>query len=608
MKTYLRLLTFAKPIEKYAIPYFFFTLVYAVFNVFNFVMLIPILETLFNSNGMMESITQMPKFELKAEFLMEFVNFLLYKIYGTGYTISQVLVALSVFVVTSVFISNIMRYFAQRTVENFRIHTLEKLRNGVFTNVMNLHVGFFSNERKGDVIAKITSDVQVVQFCITNTLQVLFREPFLLISYFVALIGISGKLTVFTILVLPISAIIIWFIIKKLRYAAQRSQETFGDMVSCIDESLSGIKIIKSYGITTYIVEKFRAINALYSKISRSMVRRQQLASPASEFLGVTAVAVILMYGGGMVLDGEIGAAGFMAYIAIFSQVTRPARALTDAFSTIHQGVAAAERVFGLLDTPNQIADKPDAVELKEFEHEIEFRNVCFSYASRQVINGISFKIKKGETVALVGASGGGKSTISDLIPRFYDVAKGAILIDGVDIKDYSMESLRSHIGVVAQDTVLFNDTIRQNIHLGRLSATDEEIYAATKVANAYDFIMEGEGGFDANIGDRGMKLSGGQRQRLSIARAVLKNPNILILDEATSALDTESERLVQDALGNLLKGRTSLVIAHRLSTIQHADNIIVVEQGRITEQGTHSELIALGGVYNKLIEMQTLA
>ena len=379
-------------------------------------------------------------------------------------------------------------------------------------------------------------------------------------------------------------------------------------MVSILDESLIGVKIIKGYNATNYIIRKFKKINEDFSAISRSMAKRQQLGSPVSEFLGVAAVSVILVYGGNLVTGGNLAASEFIAYIGIFSQITRPVRAITDSLSTINQGIAAGERVLGLLDEKSQIVSPPDAVKLESFNNEIEFRNVSFSYDCKKVIDNISFKIKKGETIALVGPSGGGKSTISDLIPRFYDVQEGQILIDGIDIRKYDIKSLREHMGIVAQETILFNDTIENNIRLGKRDANLSDIKKAAKVANAENFILETENGFETNIGDRGMKLSGGQRQRLSIARAVLKNPDILILDEATSALDTESEKLVQDALNSLLKGRTSLVIAHRLSTIHNANHIIVIEHGKIAEQGTHQELMDKNGIYAKLIEMQQLS
>lgn len=608
MNTYWRLLGFAKPLEKFAIPYFIYILIHAVFNTFNFVLIIPILNTLFDADRAQSIVTQLPDFQLSTAYLQDLINYNLYTIYGADYSVMDVLVTLAVFIVVSVLLSNLFRYFAQWTIENMRIYTLEKIRNQIYDYVMGMHVGFFSNEKKGDIISKITSDVQVVKFCITNTLQVLFREPFLIFGYLFALIKISWELTIFTSLFLPITALIIGTIVKKLRAKAKKAQENFGDMSSLLDESLAGVKIIKAYNATDYIIGKFHKINRQYSQVSRSMARRQQLASPMSEFLGISAVAIILVFGGGLVLDGKLEAADFMAYIAIFSQITRPLRSLTDSFSMINQGIAAGERVLGLLDVENMIQDKADAIELKEFKTEIEFKDVRMSYDAREIIKGVSFKIRKGETVALVGPSGGGKSTLSDLIPRFYDVSKGAILIDGVDLRDYSKDSLRKCMGLVAQDSFMFNDTIENNIRFGNATASQEDVENAARIANAHNFIMENELGYQNNIGDRGMKLSGGQRQRLSIARAVLKNPDILILDEATSALDTESEVMVQTALDKLLVGRTSVVIAHRLSTIRNADRIIVIEDGLIAEQGTHQELMDNKGVYAKLIEMQQLA
>jgi subfamily B ATP-binding cassette protein MsbA len=379
------------------------------------------------------------------------------------------------------------------------------------------------------------------------------------------------------------------------------------DMVSILDESLSGMKIIKGYNATKFIINKFKSINKHFSELVISMAKRQQLASPMSEFLGITAVAVILVFGGSLVEKDLITGAGFIAFIAAFSQITRPLRSFIDQFANINQGVAAGERIFTIIDAESEVKDKEDAEEFKGLNDSIELRNVFFSYdGERDVINNVSLKIKKGQTIALVGPSGGGKSTLSELIPRFYDVKSGDILFDGKSVKDYTQESLRSKMSIVSQDTVLFNDSIEGNILMGRPTATHEEVIEACKVANAHGFISEASEGYDTNIGDRGTKLSGGQRQRLSIARAVLKNPEILILDEATSALDTESEKLVQEALTNLLKGRTSVVIAHRLSTIYNADRIYVIDQGRVAEEGTHQELLDKGGIYAHLIEMQS--
>ncbi len=605
MHTYWRLLSFARPIRRYAIPYFFYTLFYTIFYTFTFTLIQPILQTLFAGDSASTLVTTFPKFAFNTDFLQGAISFLIYKVFGADYDTMDVLIFLSIFVILTSLLSNLFRYLGQRTMEAMRVRALQRLRNDVFTNVMSLHAGYFSNERKGDIISKISSDVQVVQFCITNTLLVAFRDPFQIIGFMIALVVASWQLTIFSILFLPIVALVIGSIVKRLRKSATEVQERFADMVSLMDESLSGIKILKGYNAVDYTVGKFRKINALFSRISLSMAWRQQLASPVSEFLGIAAAAVLMVYGGSLVLSGDLQASTFIMYLAIFTQITRPLRSFTDAFANINQGIAAGERVLALLDEKSEITDAPDAVEMTGLKHEIEFRDVRFSYDNKEVIRGVSFKIKKGETVALVGPSGGGKSTLSDLIPRFYDVQGGQILIDGVDIRKYTLESLRRYMGLVSQETILFNDTIENNLRLGKQEATEEEVRQAAIVANADGFIRETEHGYQTNIGDRGMKLSGGQRQRLSIARAVLKNPEILILDEATSALDTESEKLVQNALDALLQGRTSLVIAHRLSTIYNADRIIVIDHGQIVEQGTHHELMALHGVYARLIEMQ---
>ena len=605
MNTYWRLLGFAKPIEKYAIPYFFYTLFYTIFYTFTFMLIMPLLNTLFVEDQLLEPVTALPSFALNTDYFRSLVNFLIYRVFGTDYSKMDVLIFLSVFIILMSFLSNLFRYLGQRVMETMRVRSLQRLRNRVYDNVMGLHVGYFNNERKGDIISKISSDVQVVQFCITNTLLVAFRDPFMIVGFLIALVMISWKLTIFSVIFLPVVALVIGSIVKRLRKSATAAQERFADMVSLMDESLTGIKILKGYNATDYIRNKFHDINGLFSRISLSMARRQQLASPTSEFLGISAAAVLMVYGGSLVLSGDLEASAFVAYLSIFTQITRPLRSFTDSFANINQGIAAGERVLALLDEKSKITNAPDAVRMTGLHDEIEFRDVRFSYGNKEVICGVNFKIRKGETVALVGPSGGGKSTLSDLIPRFYDIQGGAILIDGVDIRRYDIESLREYMGVVSQETILFNDTIANNLRLGKQDATDEEIRQAAVVANAHNFIMETEHGYQTNIGDRGMKLSGGQRQRLSIARAVLKNPEILILDEATSALDTESEKLVQEALNALLKGRTSLVIAHRLSTIHNANRIIVIEKGRIAEQGTHQQLMERHGIYARLIEMQ---
>lgn len=607
-KIYMRLLGFARPIRKYAIPYFFYSLFYALFNSLTFLLIMPILKTMFDADYTFVYVEKLPPLAFNQEYLTALFNFTYSHLFNE-YNPENVLLLLAIVTIFVSLLSNLFRYMGAWTVENMRTRTLQRMRNEMFSKVVDMNVGYFSDQRKGDIISKITSDVGVVQFCITNTLQVAFREPFLIIGYLVAMFSISWELSVFSILFLPLVALIIGNIVKKLRHPAMQSQQRMGDMVSVLDESLSGVKLIKGYNATNYIRQKFYDINAEFSRLLLSMARRQQLASPMSEFLGISAVGVILVFGGMLVINRSLNAGEFVAFIAMFSQITRPVRSFIDQFANINQGVAAGERILMLLDTKTEVPDAPDARTLDGLHEGIEFRNVRFSYdGNREVIDGVSFTIRKGETVALVGPSGGGKSTLSELIPRFYDIQGGDILIDGTSIRNYTQESLRAHMSVVAQDTILFNDTIEGNISLGKLDATHDEIVAAAKVANAHDFIMETDKGYQTNIGDRGMKLSGGQRQRLSIARAVLKNPEILILDEATSALDTESEKLVQDALNSLLKGRTSIVIAHRLSTVHNADKIIVIDHGRIAEQGTHEELMARGGIYSKLIEMQSVA
>ena len=608
LKTYMRLLGFAKPISRYAVPYFFFAALHAVFNTFNYAMIIPILNAMFSEGYSFQPIYETPSFAFNEEAISQWVSYIYTMIFGAEFSTTKILSILAVVLIAMNLLSNLFRYLGGYTVENMRVRTVQRMRNELFDSVIGKDVGYFAGQRKGDIISRITSDVMVVQFCITNTLQVAFREPFLILGYLVLMLNISWELSLFAVFFLPFVGFIIGGIVKRLRHPASRSQRRMGDLVSVLDESLGGIKIVKTYTAADDIKEKFHALNENLAQTLLWMARRQQLASPMSEFLGITAVAVILVFGGFLVMEGSMSAAGFIAFIAAFSQITRPVRAFIDQFANINQGVAAGERLFEVLDAKNDINDKSNAVEFEGLKEKIEFCDVSFSYDdTREVIHGVSFDVRKGETVALVGPSGGGKSTLSELVARFYDTSKGDILIDGISIRNYKQESLRKRMSLVSQDTVLFNDTIRNNIALGRTSATDEEVVEAAKIANADTFIREWDEGYNANIGDRGGKLSGGQRQRLSIARAVLKNPDLLILDEATSALDTESEKLVQDALTKVLKGRTSIVIAHRLSTIMNADKIVVIDDGRIVEQGRHEELLARGGVYAKLVELQNV-
>ena len=609
MKTYFRLLSFAKPIEKYAIPYVIATILATFFNTFNFTLLSPLLNTIFLQKDQpvkdpSQTNEGASSWDLMATY-DKYVHTTIAK-YGDWYTL-QVICGI---ILCSVLLSNLFKYIAQRYMEDLRVHTLLNFRKSVFNNVMNLHLGYFSNERKGDIISKVASDVQVVQFTVTNTLQVVFKEPLQLIFYIVVLLGISVKLTLFSLLVIPISGYIISKIVKRLKHQAREAHESFAKMIGFLDEALGGIRIIKAFNSTERIKDKFHSENVFYSNINRKMARRQQLASPVSQTLGVLVMVFIVLYAGKMILTGgdksALSPAAFVVYIAAFSQVMQPIKALTDSFSGIHSGIAAGVRVLELIDTKPDLADSKDAVEILEFNDSLRFENVYFNYGEKEVLKNVNLTIRKGQTVALVGPSGGGKSTMMDLIPRFYDPKSGNLFIDDINFKDLKTDSIRAQMGIVNQESILFNDTIFNNISFAKAGATREEVIEAAKIANAHDFILSTEDGYETNIGDRGNRLSGGQKQRICIARAVLANPPIMLLDEATSALDTESEKLVQEALYSLMKNRTSIIIAHRLSTIQHADQIVVIDQGEIKETGSHSQLIKHNGLYKRLIDMQT--
>jgi subfamily B ATP-binding cassette protein MsbA len=604
MKTYFRLLSFAKPIEKFAIPYILTTLLTVIFSTLNLALLAPLLQTLFSGKG-----STVHPLGVKPSFFDIMGTFRYYVDYAiNNYGAWAALQFVCATIIVAALLSNLFRYLSQRTMESLRVHTLLNLRRTVFNNVMNLHMGYFSNERKGDIISKIASDVQVVQYSVTGTLQVVFKEPLTLIAFLVMLFLISPSLTLYSLIVIPLSALIISRIVKRLKEQATASQQTYGNMISYLDEALSGIKIIKAFNATAFIKNRFDKENIKYSAITRAMAKRQQLASPVSEFFGVAMVAGIALYGGHLVLNDQspLSPPEFFTFIALFSQVMRPAKAISDSFSNIHQGIAAGERVLSLVDEKPLVTDAPNAITVTEFNDALCFENVSFAYQDRTVLSNINLTVPKGKTVALVGPSGGGKSTMMDLVPRFMDPREGSITVDGKDIKEITADSLRSLMGVVNQESVLFNDTIYNNIAFGKTDARREDVEAAARIANAHNFILETDNGYETNVGDRGTKLSGGQRQRICIARAVLNNPPIMLLDEATSALDTESEKLVQDALNNLMKNRTSLVIAHRLSTIQNADIIAVLENGKLIEQGSHLELLNHNGLYRKLIDMQT--
>ncbi|MDO1446118.1 ABC transporter ATP-binding protein [Rhodocytophaga aerolata] len=609
MKTYLRLINYARPLSRFVVPFFIFSLIGVVFGIFQFALVIPLLDVLFGTAASNTSVvvSTEPVFSFSFDYLRDsFYYYFNQIIISNGKFAALQFVA--VFIVIATIISNIFRYLGQRIVQDARTYSVLKLREAVFTKITSLHLGYLSNERKGDILSRITTDVQEVENTVANSLDAFFKEPFILIGYFITLFIISVKLTLFTLLVIPISGLIIAAIVKSLKKDAKAGQESLSRLITTIDETVSGMRIIKSFNAVDYIRNVFHKENLFYRRSILRMANKREFAPPFSEITGILVVSGILLYGGNLILrqDSELTASEFILYIGVFSQVLRPAKAISTLLSGIQRGLTSGERVLELIDAKEEVTEKPGALPMKEFSKGITFQQVSFAYKDTAVLQNISFTIPKGKSVALVGPSGGGKSTIADLIPRFYDVTGGRILLDGIDIRDLQLDSLREHMGIVTQESILFNDTIFNNIAFGKHDAKEEDVIQAAKIANAHDFIMQTENGYQTLIGDRGGKLSGGQRQRLSIARAVFKNPPILILDEATSALDTESEKLVQEALANLMKNRTSLIIAHRLSTIQHADEILVIQQGKIVERGTHAELLLNAeGLYKRLNLLQ---
>jgi len=611
MKVYKHLLAYARPYRWFVIPFFVFTILAVIFSVFQFALIIPLLNVLFDNNSGKEILSP-PTFSVSANFFKDIFYYQVYRLKAVNPVYA--LYFITFVIVCAVLLANLFRYLAQRTLIKARTLLVKRIREALFEKINHLHMGFFTKEHKGDLISRMNSDVFEIEGVAANSLEVLFKEPSLIIGYFVALFAISTQLTLFTLIIIPISALGIATVQKRLRRDAKDAQASIGRLLTIMDETLTGMRIIRAFNATGFTLKKFSKENDFYRNASLQGFKRREMAPAFSEAAGVIVVAGILLYGGSLILQNGQTAAGiqaseFIAFIAIFSQVLRPAKAMVVAGANIQRGRAAGERILEIIDKPIEVKDKDDAAELNEFRHEIEFRNVDFSYSDMPVLKNVSFTIVKGKTVALVGVSGVGKSTIADLIPRFYDVKNGAVLVDGIDVRDYKMESLRSHMSFVTQETFLFNDTIFNNIAIGKPDATEEEVMEAARIANAHDFIRQTENGYQTSIGDRGIRLSGGQRQRLCIARAVFKNPSILILDEATSALDTESERIVQDALGKLMKGRTTLVIAHRLSTIKEADEIIVLHEGQIIERGHHNELVEIEeGVYKKLTRMQQIA
>ena len=587
-----------------------FNILSVIFSLFSLTMVVPLLGVLF---GIQPIVTEKPAFSFNPNDLID----------GFYYQVSQLilddagkitidgqmraLVFICAFVIITFLLKNLFRYLALYASAPLKNGVVRDIRNGIYRKVVNLPIAYFSEERKGDIIAKMTSDVQEVESSIMSSVEVVFKEPFTIIFFLGTLVVWSPELTMFVLILLPLTGLIIGRIGKSLKRSSKNVQNQMGVLVSTMIETLSGLRIIKAFNAIETSSEKFHRVNQEYKNLKVKMLRKQHLASPLSEVLGTIVMVMVIYRGGSLVLAGEgLTADLFIGYIVVFSQLIQPSKSLTSAVYMIQKGMAASERIDTVLDAEETIQERPDAIGLEKFEKEIEFRNVSFSYEKEiGVLNNINLTVKRGRTIAIVGPSGAGKTTLVDLLPRFYDPSEGAVLIDGIDTRDLKAFDLRSKLGIVTQEAILFNDTVFNNIAFGLKGISEEDVITAAKVANADEFIQQMENGYHTNIGEDGGKLSGGQRQRISIARAILHNPPILILDEATSSLDAESEKLVQEALFKLMENRTSLVIAHRLSTIQYADEIIVIDGGKIIERGNHTGLVAHNGVYRKLYEMQ---
>lgn len=583
--------------------YVVFNVLSILFSLVSLAMLAPFLQLLFGKEA---PTTELPAFNLSANYLLAFLKYHLSqliilhsKVYALG--------AICIIIIISIFFKNLFTYLSYRTLAPIRNHVMARLRDSLFKKILILPIGYFTEQRKGDIMSRMSNDMNEIEWSIIGTLEGLIREPLTILIILTTLIVMSPTLSLFLLVLLPATGFIIGRVSRSLRKQSNESQEKQGELLSVLDETLGGMRVIKAFNAENSILSKFLHLNSIFNHIRVKMAFRRDLASPLSEFMGVLVLCCILWFGGKLALGNTINADTFITYIVFFTQIINPAKSLSTAFYNAQRGSAAIQRIEEVLKAPVTVEEKADAKTLEAFRQKIEFRHVSFSYEDTVILDDINLTIEKGKTIALVGSSGAGKSTLADLIPRFHDVTKGEILIDGVNIKEFSLGSLRHHMGIVTQEPVLFNDTIAANIALGDSTANIADIEDAARIANAHDFIMRKEEGYQTNIGDRGSKLSGGERQRLTIARAVLKNPPILILDEATSSLDTESERLVQDAISNMMQNRTSIVIAHRLSTIRHADEIIVLQKGKIIERGTHNELIALNSFYKKLVDMQEI-
>ena len=605
MKNFLQILNHLSPYKGRVVLNLLYNLLNAAFSVVSFSAIIPFLKILFDRVG--DSKEEIVESKVGDGMMNELNHWFDLYIFNEGP--KNALMVFCFIIVILFLIRNLFRFLAQHQMAYLRNAVVRDVRENIYSKLLRLPMAYYTDERKGNIYSRFTNDVSEVEWSVMGALEAVFKNPVLILFFFGTLVVISWQLTLFVVLVLPISGFVIGKIGKSLKKTARKGQNELGHVVSTLEETVGGIRIVKGFGAEGQFHQRFERLNNSYFRLMVKLYRKQYLASPINETLSAITIAMILWFGGNLVLEGRmLTGESFILYIAIFSQMISPARALTEAFTRVQRGIAASERINQVLSADEQVLEVENALNVSGFESEIEFQSVGFSYEEAHVLKNINLTVKKGEAIAIVGPSGGGKSTLVDLLPRFYDVVEGSLKLDGTPIDQFNVKQYRHLFGIVSQQSVLFNDSIRNNLLVGKPDATDQEMIEALHAANAHGFVMSLPEGLDTIVGESGNKLSGGQKQRLSIARAILKNPPILILDEATSALDTESERLVQDALAKIMKGRTSFVIAHRLSTVTHADRIIVLEKGEIIQMGTHDQLMEEVGMYQRLVQLQELA